>query len=91
MSKGIAVNNLDKAGGIQLPILDKQTFWHVEGELVAVKGDLVKPHGPHIVIPGIPMVEGSAWMFLNGIPVCHEGHKAACKHVTTGRPWWKIS
>ena len=85
---GITVLNLDRAKGTQG--ISPQDFWFVQDNLVQLLGGRVRPHGPS---PHVwpPMVEGSSWMFINNIPVCHQTHKAACKHPTTGRDWWFIA
>ena len=85
---GITVLNLDRAKGQQG--ISPQDFWFVQGQLVQLLGGRVRPHGPgRHVWP--PMVQGSSWMTINGIPVCHQTHRAACKHKTTGRDWWFIA
>lgn len=87
MSHGIAVYLLDIAGGQQLN--GGQTFFKVDGQNVILLGDPIKPHGAGL--HGAPvMAEGSAWMSLNGTPVCRESHLANCLHPTTGRPWFRI-
>lgn len=78
---GIACKTLDTAGGVQLA--GQQDFVFVEGHLVVLKGDPVQPHGSgeH---GGPVMAEGSPFVFINGIPVCREGHLATCGHASTG-------
>lgn len=86
---GIAVRSLDAAGGAQLA--GGQGWWRVAGELVVLLGDPVTPHPPvppHTTAP--VMAEGSAWMSIDGVPVCREGHAASCGHLSTGRAWFTI-
>ena len=86
---GIAVRALDFAGGMQLA--GQQDFVTVEGELVVLLGDPVTPHAPPIPMHTSPlMAQGSAWLTINGIPVCREGHLATCGHATTGRAWAQV-
>lgn len=82
---GIAVKGLDAAGGAQ--IAGGQGFVTVAGALVVVLGDPVEPHGPPPHSPTPVMAQGSAWLTINGIPVCRAGHAASCGHATTGRDW----
>ncbi len=86
---GVAVHALDYAGGMQA--VEVNTWFRVEEEPIVVIGDLVQSHGdaPHSPMP--PMVEGSAWFRVGGIPVSRAGHHAACGHATTGRPWFRIA
>lgn len=89
MSVGIAVRGLDVAGGTQTSTPSTDWFY-VEGQPAVVLGDVVESHGVPPHSPPPPMVESTPWMTLDGIQVCHEGHKAACGHATTGRPWFLI-
>lgn len=91
MIRGIAVKQLDRAGGVQILPPPMQDFWFVEDNLVVLIGDLVEAHGPTPHSPPPPMAEGSHWMTINGIPVCRRGDRAVCGHPTTGRTWWKIT
>ena len=87
---GIAVQGLDQAGGAQLA--GGQDFVRVNGALVVLLGDPVTPHGPPIPPHTAPvMAEGCAWLTINGVPVCREGHAANCGHVTTGRDWVQVT
>jgi uncharacterized Zn-binding protein involved in type VI secretion len=36
------------------------------------------------------MVEGSAWMTIDGIPVVRTGNKASCTHEANGNPWMTL-
>jgi uncharacterized Zn-binding protein involved in type VI secretion len=86
---GIAVKDLDAAGGAQLA--GGQGFVTVGGHLVVLLGDPVEPHPPvppHTTAPF--MAEGCDWLTINGIPVCREGNKANCGHATTGRAWVQV-
>jgi len=80
---GAARQHVDLARGNQ--ISERQNFVYVEGKRWIVKGDPNKPHmpPPHTPKPD-RMVDGSSFIFINGIPVCREQHKAGCGHPTTG-------
>lgn len=84
---GIAVKDLDKAGGRQLA--GQQSFVKINGHPVVLLGDPVESHGdsPH---NHATMVEGSTMFRINGVPVCLETHRASCGHRTTGRPNFKV-
>lgn len=84
---GIARKALDTAGGTQLA--GQQGWFHVDGQLVVLKGDPVTPHGPG-VHAGPVMAEGSDYWTIDGIPVCRAGHLANCGHPTTGAGWFTI-
>ena len=86
---GVAVHALDIAGGPQQT--EANTWFRVQAEPIVVIGDLVQAHGDPPHSPPPPMVEGSAWFRVGGIPVCREGHHASCGHATTGRPWFRIN
>jgi len=90
MTYGIAVVTLDRAVGRQLG--NQNAPWTVEGQVIVGIGDLVEAHEPFVPLhsPPPPMVEGSDWMTIDGIPVCREENKAACGHPTTGRPWFTL-
>ncbi len=88
MSRGIAVVSLDTAGGAQMG--SQFAPWTVEGQVIVGIGDLVQAHGPAPHSPPPPMVTGSDWFTIDGIPVCREGEVAACGHATTGRAWFTI-
>lgn len=87
MSFGITVKGLDSAEGVELG--GGQNFWEVEGAPVVLLGDGVAGHGPGIH-QGPAMVEASAWMTLNGVPVVRQGNAANCGHTATGRGWWTL-
>ncbi|MDC8802561.1 hypothetical protein PRZ61_03740 [Halomonas pacifica] len=89
MSYGVAVNQLDAAGGAQ--VWQSQSFFRVEGEPVVRIGDQVESHGPPPHSPPPAMVEGSGWYRVAGIAVSRQGHRASCGHATTGRPWYRLS
>lgn len=54
----------------------------IDGSPVSLVGDSVAPHGigPHAAAV---MVEGSANLFVGGVPVCRLGDAASCGHVVT--------
>lgn len=84
---GVAVVGKDIAGGVQLG--GGQFFVRCEGSLVTVIGDGVAGHGTG-AHAGPKMVEGSSFVRINGIPVCHAGNRASCTHETSGRPWCRL-
>ncbi len=84
-SHGIARCSIDSAGGLLFSL--KQDFVRLDGVLVTVVGDGVADHPPHL--PNV-MAEGCSWFRINGIPVCREGHRAACGHPATGAGWARI-
>lgn len=88
MSRGVAVQGLDSAGGTQLA--GGQSLVTINGAPIVLKGDPVAGHGdsPH---NAPTMVEGSSLFTINGVPVVLEGHKATCGHVSTGRPLVTVS
>jgi uncharacterized Zn-binding protein involved in type VI secretion len=80
---GVARKSVDVARGSQIGA--RQNFVFVEGHLWMVLGDVNQPHGQSPHVPGPDrMVQGSPFVFINGIPVCREGHLAGCAHPTTG-------
>lgn len=83
---GIACKGVDTAGGTH--IAGGQGKFRVRGQLAVVLGDPVEPHGPHFPEP--PMIEATAKFRISGIATCREGHKAACGHASTGRPFFRI-
>lgn len=87
---GIAVKQLDEAGGAQTA--QPGNDWViVENQPVVVVGSRVEPHPllpPHTTGP--PMVAGVGWFTIDGIPVCRAGDAAECGHTTTGRDWFQI-
>ncbi|CAO3451838.1 hypothetical protein [Azospirillum argentinense] len=88
MSFGLAVKELDSAGGAQLA--GTAPWYRIDGQAVVVQGDPVAGHGnaPH----GAPvMVEGESWFRVAGVPVCRAGHAASCGHVTTGRNRFRLA
>lgn len=87
MSYGIAVKDLDSAGGPHLA--GGQSGWTINGKPIVLLGDPVTGHGipPHA---SPVMVEGSNWMTINGVPVCREGNLASCGHPSTGRSYFTL-
>jgi uncharacterized Zn-binding protein involved in type VI secretion len=79
---GIAQGNISTAGGVILPI---QTKLIVKGQPAATLGSPIASHGPgpHV---GATMVQGSAKLTVDGVPVVLAGHRASCNHVATGNP-----
>uniref|UniRef100_A0AAU8KW82 Phospholipase n=1 Tax=Pseudomonas phage vB_PaeM_FBPa36 TaxID=3231237 RepID=A0AAU8KW82_9VIRU len=80
---GIAVCNMDSAGGVILPGPNVKCFY--KGQPFAVIGCAVAGHGrtPH---DSARMIQGSVKMAITGIPVCLQGSMASCGHTATGRP-----
>lgn len=89
MTFGVAVKTLDFAGGVQL--IQANPWYRIETQPIVVIGDLVDSHGPSPHSPLPPMVEGTNWYRVGGIPVCRAGHLALCGHATTGRPWYRLA
>lgn len=83
MSHGVARVSQDTAAGSQIG--NGQDWVIVEGTPWIVLGDVNAPHGffPHVPGPDA-MAEASSYVFIDGIPVCREGHCAGCGHPTTG-------
>lgn len=78
---GISVCELDNAGGgILLPNMQQRFTYR--GNPVAVVGTQVAPHGKH---DRAVMIQGSAKMTIDGIPVVFAGCKASCDDEATGR------
>ncbi|MNG24133.1 hypothetical protein D3C85_273130 [compost metagenome] len=61
----------------------------LDGAKVSLLGDDVAGHGTGSHA-GPKMVEGSAWMTWNGIPVVRAGNKASCGDQATGHGTWSI-
>ena len=83
---GISRVGLDSAGGTITG--GQQDFVTLDGVAVVVVGDGVAGHAPHL--PTV-MAEGTSWLRIDGIPVCREGHRAACGHAATGASWIRIT
>lgn len=81
---GIVRVNQDTAGGL-ITGSGLQDFVKLDGMQWAVLGDVVAPHGtvPHAAAT---MVQGSAFIKINGIPACIAGNAASCGDVATGSP-----
>lgn len=63
--------------------------FRINGLPVSLLGDDVAGHGTG-AHAGPKMVQGSAWMTLNGIPVVHTGDLASCSHQANGFPAFRI-
>lgn len=84
---GISQVGIAQAGGvIQGPGAANFTL---DGAKVSLLGDDVAGHGTG-AHAGPKMVEGSAWMTWNGIPVVRAGHKASCGDAANGHATWSI-
>lgn len=79
---GISRIGIDTAGGIITGPPMAATVL-VNGAPAAVLGSLVAPHGtgPHAAAS---MIQGSATVFANGLPVCRDGDAASCGDTATG-------
>jgi uncharacterized Zn-binding protein involved in type VI secretion len=77
----VALTTIDKAGGTILS--GQNTVGGNNGVKYAVVGDPVQGHGdsPH---NSPVMIQGSAILRINGIPVVLKGHLASCGHAATG-------
>lgn len=82
---GITLVGVHKAGG-EILGPGAPTFT-INGAPVSLLNDAIVPHDGHI---NVTMVEASAWMTWNGIPVVHQGHSASCGHVAEGLANWNI-
>lgn len=83
MSHGVARRSVDVAAGAQIGL--GQDWVYVEGHHWMILGDVNEPHLIWRHVPGPDlMVQGSPFVFIDGIPVCREGHLAGCGHPTTG-------
>ena len=85
---GIARKSVDNAGGAQLA--GQQSFARCEGRIIVLQGDPVQGHGlpPH---SAPVMAEGSAFVRINGQPVCRAGDSASCGHASTGSGSMRIN
>ena len=85
---GVARVGQDTAGGTQLG--GGNDFVYIDGALEVVRGDAVAAHPP---CPDVPvhcsptMAGASAFVFIDGIPVCRAGDAATCGHASTGSAW----
>lgn len=79
---GIAVCNLNSAGGTILPGPNRKVFYN--DQPLAVVGCPVAPHGnnPH---NSAVMITGNAKVTIDGIPVCVAGSLASCGHTANGQ------
>lgn len=83
MGTGAARQSMDVARGAQIGA--NQSFVYLEKVLWMVRGDVNAAHAPPPHVPGPDaMVGHSVYTYINGIPVCREGHAAGCGHPTTG-------
>ncbi|MNP96513.1 hypothetical protein D3C85_90980 [compost metagenome] len=63
--------------------------WRILGKPISLLGDDVAGHGTG-AHAGPKMVEGSAWMTWNGIPVVRSGNRASCNDQANGNPWMTL-
>lgn len=87
MTRGIAVRDLDAAGGRQLA--PDMSWFRVEKHAVVTKGDPLEAHGDGVHAAPV-MVEGEDRFRLSGRPVSRADHRASCGHMTSGRPWFRV-
>lgn len=85
---GISRVGLDTAGG--LIVNTPQTFFTVEGALVALVGSAIADHGggSH---NSANMAEGSDFLTVNGFAAVLAGHAADCGHLATGSSFCLVS
>ncbi|HEV7284794.1 MAG TPA: DUF6402 family protein [Kaistia sp.] len=88
MTRGIAVRNLDAAGGRQLA--PNTSWFRVEQHAVVTKGDPVNGHGDGTHAAPV-MVEGEDWFRIAAQPASRAGHLASCGHDTSGRSWFRLT
>ncbi len=87
---GCARETVDYAAGNQISIMQTPKFVYIadNGDDLRLWILLHDPNVPHEPFPHVPggdnMAEASDYVFVGGIPVCREGHKAGCGHPTTG-------
>ena len=85
---GVARVSADTAGGTQLG--GGQSWVSIGGNLVVLIGDAVASHAPCPVPAShcaATMAAGSAWVRIDGIPICRAGDAASCGHPSTGSAW----
>lgn len=63
--------------------------WTVLGKPISLLGDDVAAHGSGSH-QSAKMVQGSAWMTIEGIPVIISGDSASCGHTANGDPWMTL-
>jgi uncharacterized Zn-binding protein involved in type VI secretion len=80
---GVAVCNIDSAGGIIKPGPNVTIFY--KGNPVAVVGCEVNGHGSGSHASAV-MIQGSSKVFIKGIPIVLAGDLASCGDRATGRP-----
>ena len=85
---GASMVGVNTAGGTILG--GGQGFVRAGGALWAVLGDAVAPHGPGPHVAPV-MAQGSAFVRINGIPVCIAGNAATCGHAADGLGWLQVS
>ncbi len=87
---GCARENVDYARGNQISVMQSPKFVYIadNGHDLRLWILLHDPNVPHRPWPHVPggdnMAEASDYVFINGIRVCREGHKAGCGCPTTG-------
>lgn len=87
MSKGVGLGGISRAGGV---ITSLQNAFTVDGSPVVVLGSPVASHGdsPH---RSASIINGSAWMTWDGIPVSTGENNASCGHgITLESPWFQV-
>lgn len=85
MGQAQRVGDVNNAGG---PIVSTpQSHVFIGGQLAAVIGAAVGPHGPCPVEPihcAPNVVSGSFKVFINGMPVVRSGDSDSCGHIRVG-------
>lgn len=80
---GISRAGIDTAGGVIRG--GGQVMARINGAPMAVLNDAVIAHGSGSH-QSAKMVQGSAIIRINGVPVVMAGCRASCGHVATGSP-----
>lgn len=78
---GIARKTLDSAGGIIINTPNQSVY--VNGQLAAVKGSGIAPHGSGLHASA-ELLEASSSVYAEGIQICRSGDLADCTHATSG-------
>jgi len=80
MSKIQRIGDANVAGGVITSVV--QPYTYINGILVSVDGSPVSPHKPFSVPHIAPTTaNGSANLFIQGIPVNREGDADTCGHA----------
>jgi uncharacterized Zn-binding protein involved in type VI secretion len=87
--KPITCNVLDFCGGAAL-VPPQQTWFKVEGQPVALLGQVVVPHGIGLhAAASVALTTGFAFT-IDGITPVRQGDAATCGDTCTGRTWFNV-